>query len=127
MAITSLILGMTSFILCLIPVVGIVAVLPIVISIILGIVSLVKMSKNKENKESRAPSIVGIVLSTVGLVIMIAWLILIYFGISFFNNYEDDFTKLLKDGGIGTSSTEENIENEEINSYKESVIENIIK
>ncbi len=127
MAITSLILGMTSFILCLIPVVGIVAVLPIVISIILGIVSLVKMSKNKENKESRAPSIVGIVLSTVGLVIMIAWLILIYFGISFFNNYEDDFTKLLKDGGIGTSGTEENIENEEINSYKESVIENIIK
>lgn len=130
MAITSLILGMTSFILCLIPVVGVVAIIPIIISIILGIVSLVKMSKNKENKESRAPSIVGIVLSTVGLVIMIAWLGLVYFGISFFNNYEDDFTKLLKDG-MGTSSSEENseenIENEEINAYKESIIENMIK
>lgn len=122
MSITSLILGLTSFLLCLIPVVGIIAIIPIILSVIFGIISLVKMSKSPENKQSRAPSIVGIALSIVGLVIMVTWCLIIYLGISYFNNYEDSFTEMLDDD----SAIEENVgANKEIESYKEEILENL--
>lgn len=106
MAIASLILGVLSFILSLMPVIGIVSIIPIIISIILGIVSLVKVSKNPDKSQSsKGTSITGIVLSSVGLVVMVAWTLIIYFTVSYFINYEDDFTKMLDSDTI----IEENI------------------
>lgn len=123
MAITSLILGIISFILGLIPIIGIVAIIPIVISIILGIVSLVKLTKNPDkNQSAKGTSICGIVLSTVGLVIMIAWSLIIYFAVSYFINYEDSFTEMLESDTV----IEENIGvNKEIESYKDEIRENL--
>ena len=100
MSITSLILGITSFLLCLIPVVGIVAIIPIFFSILFGIISLVKMHKNPENKQSKAPSVAGISLSLVGLVIMIAWTIVVYTVVSYVYNYKDDFTNMLNEDTV---------------------------
>lgn len=124
MAITSLILGITNFILCLIPVVGVVTIIPIIIAIVLGIVSLVKMSKKKDEKQSKGPAVAGISLSLAGFVIMIAWLVLIYYGIEYFNSYEDSFTEMLKDKD---NITEYNYvqQNEEINEYKNIIRQNI--
>lgn len=124
MAITSLILGITNFILCLIPVVGVITIIPIIIAIVLGIVSLVKMSKKKDEKNSKGPAVAGISLSLAGLVIMIAWLVLIYYGIEYFNGYEDSFTDMLKDKD---NITEYNYvqQNEEINEYKDIIRKNM--
>ncbi len=124
MAITSLILGITNFILCWIPVVGIITVVPIIIAIVLGIVSLVKMSKNPNIKQSKGPAVAGISLSIAGFVIMIAWLVLIYYAIEYYKNYEDSFTEMLKDK---ENITEYNYiqQNEEINEYKDIIRNNM--
>lgn len=121
MGLVSLILGITSFILCLIPLVGVVAIIPIIIAIILGIVHLVKLTKNPDIKESKGPAVAGISLSISGLVIMIAWLVLVWLGISYFNSYEDEFTNMID----STNEIPIEEQNKEINQYKDILRENM--
>lgn len=122
MSIISLVLGITSFVLSLIPVVGLVAVVFVLISIILGIISLVKKPKEPEKKQSKGPAIAGIVLSIVSIIVMAAWCFVIYSFISYFYNYEDSFTEMLESDTV----IEENVDtNKEIESYKDEIRENL--
>ena len=90
MGIASLILGIISGIVGIIPFCGILAIIPAIIGLILGIIFVVKKSKIKEPK---GIGIAGIILSTLALVFIVLWN-LIFVGIMAAATEEDTLTNL---------------------------------
>ncbi len=82
MAIASLVLGIISIILSMIPFCSLFSILPAIVGLILGIVDVVKKRKNGGKK---GMSITGIVLSGIAIVIMTVWLVA-SMGIMFYND-----------------------------------------
>lgn len=75
MAVASLVLGIVSAILALIPFCGMIAIVPAIIGFILGIVDLVKKSKEEDSKKGM--SIAGIVLSAIAIIFIIYYVFVI--------------------------------------------------
>lgn len=70
MSIAALVLGIFSFVISLIPIIGLVGIIPAITSIVLAIIDLVKKSKTK------GISITGLILSGLALLIMIVYVII---------------------------------------------------
>lgn len=72
MGLTSLVFGIISIVISLIPILGTIAILPAIIGILSGIISLIINIKNK----GKSVPITGIVLSIMSVCIMILWIFL---------------------------------------------------
>ncbi len=70
MSIAALVLGIFSFVISLIPIIGLVGIIPAITSIVLAIIDLVKKSKSK------GISITGLILSGLALLIMIVYVVI---------------------------------------------------
>lgn len=70
MSIAALVLGIFSFVISLIPIIGLVGIIPAITSIVLAIIDLVKKSKTK------GISITGLILSGLALLIMIVYVVI---------------------------------------------------
>lgn len=70
MSIAALVLGIFSFVISLIPIIGLVGIIPAITSIVLAIIDLVKRSKTK------GISITGLILSGLALLIMIVYVVI---------------------------------------------------
>lgn len=89
MEIASLILGIISIILSLIPFIGIVAYLPAIIGVILGIVALA--TRKSRGKTNKAMPIIGIITSVIGMVlVLVMFFVWTLLGASIFNYESKD-------------------------------------
>ncbi len=78
MAVAALILGIISFLISFIPLLGYVSLIPAIIGLILGIVFLAKKKIEKEKtKQEKGMSIAGIVLSSLALLVLLWWTLMI--------------------------------------------------
>lgn len=74
MGMASLILGICSVIIGIIPFCGTVAFLPAIIGLILGIIDFIN---KKQSKQPKTKAIVGMILSIIAIVFIIFWLFLV--------------------------------------------------
>lgn len=78
MAVAALVLGIISFLISFIPLLGYVSLIPAIIGLILGIVFLAKKKIEKEKtKQEKGMSIAGIVLSSLALLVLLWWTLMI--------------------------------------------------
>lgn len=87
MAVASLILGILSIFISVIPVFGIISIVPAIMSFVFGLVAILK--KTEKNK-SKAMQIAGVVLSSISIAIAIFWIFCIIF-VSEIAAYFDDY------------------------------------
>ncbi len=87
MAVASLILGILSIFISVIPVFGIISIVPAIMSFVFGLVAIFK--KTEKNK-SKAMQIAGVVLSSISIAIAIFWIFCIIF-VSEIAAYFDDY------------------------------------
>ncbi|MDD3303999.1 MAG: DUF4190 domain-containing protein [Clostridia bacterium] len=94
MAIASLILGIFSFFIAIIPAVGAIALIPAIISFVFGIVAL---SKKVIQNNSKGIQIAGVIVSSISMAIAIVWLGVIVFCIGEFDYLEKHSSYVIED------------------------------
>jgi hypothetical protein len=93
MGIASLVLGIISTIISLVPICGIIAVLPALVGIILGFIDLIVKRKKQKTK---GVSITGVLLSFFSIVIIVVWFLMLGLALKS-GKLQESFEKLGKE------------------------------